>query len=541
MSIMSGKKTLVSIWIILNLSIVLVFTYIYRNDLLEIFNIAFNNEIYSYITAVPLAVLFLIYMELKKISLGFHSDINTIIYGTLFILLIFESYLMSILTMYNLQFRILSYIFTVWLHIVLTIGADGLKNLFPAFILSLFLAPLPESIIYGLGAHMSQVIIFFVEGMGLAEPYTVGGSIYLRVTEEIKFNLGLECSGTVGFLSSIIGLIVALSLIINTNSSRKKKFVAGVAVSLLFPAIMFIGNIIRISLILYSSKIYNNIDLALQIFHYTPSIVYTIIATFISISFIFKTVGRPIIYSGKPSIYKVVDKRSIMLLILYTPVLLMFIPFTPFKQFFTPNISREIYIPTIEEIMEKPKFIPRPEGWTVYSMRKRGWESSLGATFIKVYYYSSSYKYLYLYVELSDVQSAQHPWETCIAYRTGGRIYRVWNERLPSGRIAVGVEFEDNTGRGLLIYFRSKIPIRYGNVIKYQYIKITVITYYKYWGDRGLAYKKSLEFLKYVDKRLATISGGMNLDRYAVIIGLTVIAIIVYLATPKITLIKIRE
>jgi len=537
---MPSQRTFVFIWILLNLSVILVFTYIYRDDLLEIFSIAFNNEIYSYIIAIPLAVSFLIYIELKKISFGFHSNINTITYGILFILLVFESYLLSIITMFNLQFRILLYIFTVWLHIILIIGADGFKKLFPAFILSLFLAPLPESIIYNIGAYMSHVIAFFVERMGLAKTYFEGGNIFLRVTEEITFNLGLECSGAIGFLSSIIGLIVVISLITNTNSSRKKKFIVGIIISLLFPAIMFIGNIIRVSLVLYVSKIYNDIDLALQIFHHTPSIVYTIIATFISLSFIFKTVGKPTIYSGKPSIYKAINKRSIILLILFTPVLLTFTPFTPFKQFLIPNI-RETYIPTIEEIMEKPRFIPEPEGWTIYSERKRGWESSLGATFIKVYYYSSLLKYLYLYVELSDVQSALHPWETCIAYRTGGRIYRVWNDRLPSGRIAVGIEFGDYVGKGLLIYFRSKIPVRYGNVIKYQYIKITVITYYKYWGDRGLAYKNSLEFLKYIDERLATISGGMNLDRYAVIIGLIVIAIIVYLATPRITLVKIQK
>ncbi|RLE72498.1 MAG: hypothetical protein DRJ45_01755 [Thermoprotei archaeon] len=93
----------------------------------------------------------------------------------------------------------------------------------------------------------------------------------------------------------------------------------------------------------------------------------------------------------------------------------------------------------------------------------------------------------------------------------------------------------------MLIYVRSKIPVRYGNVIKYQYIKITVITYYKYWGDRGLAYKNSLEFLKYIDERLAIAGGGMDLDRYAVIIGLIIIAIIVYLVTPRITLVKIRK
>ncbi|MEM0372063.1 MAG: archaeosortase/exosortase family protein, partial [Ignisphaera sp.] len=190
-----------------------------------------------------------------------------------------------------IELKTLSIVFLLWSFLALFLRSRKLVMGILSMMLLLVLVPIPRPIMDGLSSFFTDIVARTVAHITSAKLIESNGMIVLITKDptgiERSFEIAPICSGIVSFLSllSIAPLVIYLSSTSSASIRKRAMYTTLSIVSAIL--IVFIGNISRLVLIIVVTKTIG-FEEALKFFHYTPSILYVVIATALSLYIISK-------------------------------------------------------------------------------------------------------------------------------------------------------------------------------------------------------------------------------------------------------------
>ncbi len=460
---------------------------------------------YSYLIATSIVLSYLLFMDRKRIVTENYAW--SIPIGFLSVLLSLYVYLSTSMTEYALQFGMLSIILWIWGTALLLLGITGVNSIKKILLLTLFLIPIPRELIDSLAlklGYTSAKISSFFTGAEIRET-TTGLLLTLTNTagDPIHFLVTMGCSGII----SVTGILATIPLILyytSNNKSPSKTIIAILGLSLFSAGIMYLGNIMRIILVLEASK-YFGLETGMKIFHSTPSII-TAIITAVIIVFIMKKYGiitikeKRFVTTGENNY--ITEKSSIIGLLLITLMVIGGIAYFIYQDISPLEEVTEQKVYSINELLGEKSIIlsTSPSSFNIMkTVERKDWETSLGIPKVYTMYLNYYDSYLELYLEISGQQNLFHGWPVCLTYQ-GYDILRSWVEPYNiTEDYSIEIRYlslkKDN-----LYYFMgytvTMIPADYGGVMAPLYLKVTLLS--SPFVDEETSFEKGYKTIKTV-------------------------------------------
>ncbi len=437
---------------------------------------------YSYLVVLfPLAVIVLIDL-LARFFDPIGLSLDRLLLGTA----LFSSSLMFyfIYRVYSndiLQYGMVSFVFFLWSFIVLNYRPRELKYyLVLVFILALLIPP-PLSWINYLSINLSHVMGYLASLLSGGVAEYVGDSLYVWITDAsgVKrlFEITFACSGVVSLTSvlSIIPLILYLVLRSKAPSHLKVKgFILSILVS---SAVTLLGNLFRLVLIFLVARFYDY-NLAMAIFHQSPSLVYVVLAVVSSFIVLNKTLAdRLWSFENIRGVSLIGNTLNIPLLLGLVLLILLSNAYVLFADTLTSELYSEgmIVLPTVKTIVENPlSTIFNNTGIRV--LRNTPAPSltvALGSSVVREITIEYNHRVLMGYLEVAETPSRFHGWYVCLTFQ-GYRVVKTWSMQ---GNISLNYMLLDKDGKYMLLaYSIFRIPVLFGNSTQMVYIRISFFT-----------------------------------------------------------------
>ncbi len=473
--------------------------YAYRN-IIEALVLTAGLEEYSYLTAIPISLVFLLMRRLRYVKVPPNdSIISSLLLAILLLVSSLFVYTISWNLPYAFQLQTLSMILYSWSLAAIALGYNTMSKMRAVFLTSLLLVPIPRSIVDMLVASLSRYmakLVAWIMDVGL-EIGTYAILVVETVSGEIlKLEVSAACSGIVGLTGAIIGLPIILDIIAASNKTTIKKIVASIVATVVLVAGMLLGNLLRLILIVVAGRYWGR-EIALAVFHHTPSIVLAVLIAFIAVALTIKFVGRPKLEISLPapssikSIYPIVAVAFIVISSLVAPVAIGLA--------MEASTSSSIYL--VEQAVEPSqafKDLPRivkesiPYKVIVFT-EKRDWEAILHIPIIYLMLARTPIGIAYIYVEGSSNPNVFHGWSVCLSYQ-GYVFRRTWSEdlKLDNSSNTYTVEFlevEKNQLKGVVASMKILLRVNYNGTIGLFYYRISVLAFSR--GDIVESYEAS--------------------------------------------------
>ncbi|MEM0380476.1 MAG: archaeosortase/exosortase family protein [Desulfurococcaceae archaeon] len=487
-------------------------------------------ELYSYLLITPL-VLMLIYINIVNgIDYGyFHRK-----YFTYLILFLIGSFLIFYSPMseeYADQMIILGFILLAHSIIILFSRFNDLRKL-TIMIPSLLIAvPIPNLLTYHVSAiltrHLLNMVVPFSKLLRI--PINVvesSGFIIVNVdhgNEIVQFNIAPVCSGIIGLFSVIA--ISPLIILVSFNGEKDyfRKILASLIGITLFLTLMFLSNVIRLTMVFYFTSLYG-LEIGYKIFHYTPEIVMVLPIVYIVIKILDRIARNVKLLSRKKPDTNHRDylNKSLIFLIPLLCLIPLAIPVStvsyhrtnyifihtfngPVLLFDTSSGLKELFVPRIYRGISLE-----------YYGREREIEATLGSLH-RIHVYRGvieTGKYIDIYVEFS-AHPTIHIWELCLWWQN----MTVYNkERFyiedPSGLIIYSAEVLYYRGgylNGVLSSWRNKYYTEKG--LELARFTIMINSVYRNITSRDI------EILRNLSEELILKSGEASIAKYSKIAG----------------------
>ncbi len=528
-----------------------------------------STEEYSYLILVPFISIFILVRRLPRVTLEFGDlIINSLLWGLLLVLSSIINYTSYGFSDYTMQLQALSMILMIWGFGILGLGIKNFIRL-KAFFLSLIpLIPIPRAILDEVARELSGIagrIAGTLIGAEIShEPYGVLLTVLGPNGEPIRFSVVAGCSGVVSLSTAIMSVFLIADLVLTINRSRVGKILAGLGLTAFIISIMFLGNVIRITLVLYSATQWGE-KTALEIFHSTPSLITTSLA-YTLLFLLYKKLGGTLepFYSIKTSysyIIKILGAKIYNQRFITVNLLIMvFVALLPISASVFPYSKSKLNEAVSVEYLSNYYMAYFPQDIRkLYSLnspaRMSDWEVRTGVPTIflaKGYY---NYKTLYIYVEGAPSRSLFHDWPICLVSQKY-RVIRTWFslDELTTkyGKVFLRVHyilFERGSISGLLVYTITSIPAQYGNLISPYYLKITFLIQWSRYTAQKISIielKDSLsaglkDYMYFIFNKYGVIKNTNTLKIntllfYTVLIEIIVIALVVYWTIDKLYL-----
>ncbi|MEM4717496.1 MAG: archaeosortase/exosortase family protein [Desulfurococcaceae archaeon] len=261
----------------------------YKEYIESILRLIFTED-YSYLIVSFLTIILVLYLSLRYMGFTYEIQVSRIIVSILLFVLSLILYRSSAVFLEYTVFLMGTSFSLVLIALLILIFkpltmADTIPMLIP-----LLMIPVPASVLDFLTPVLSRFIgklaaVFtqtrFVESGAFAFiEVEINGSIY-------TFSVEAACSGILT-ISSIIVVFPLLAYYASVSHEKPLRKIA-VSISALVAGLLtgIVGNLLRVVLIILVAKHYN-IDLAMSIFHYSPSIIYATLSVLISYALINK-------------------------------------------------------------------------------------------------------------------------------------------------------------------------------------------------------------------------------------------------------------
>ncbi len=510
--------------------------YSYRS-IIEALTLTASLEEYSYLTAIPFSLVFLLLRRLKYIKVPPNDSVMS---SLLLALLLLTSslfiYTISWNLPYTFQLQVLSMILYSWSLAVIALGYNTVSKMRALFLTSLLLIPIPRNIVDILVATLSRymaILTAWIMGVGL-EMGTYAILVVKTVNGEIlRFEVSAACSGIVGLTGAIIGLPIILDIIAASNKKTIKKMVASIVATVMLIAGMLLGNLLRLILIVVAGKYWGR-ELALAVFHYTPSMVIAIIIAFTAVALTIRFIGKPELEINLPSlssiksIYPVLALAFIVISSLVAPVAVGLAMET--------STTSSIYF--VEQAVEPskafndlPQIIKESIPYRVIVFtEKKDWEAILRIPIIYFALARTPTGIAYIYIEGSSNPNVFHGWSVCLSYQ-GYVLRRTWSEDVELNNNTHTIEFlevEKNQLKGVVSSMKILLRVNYNGTIGLFYYRISVLVFSR--GDMTKSYEeakyiaeKILSNLKSILPPRNTIQERTTIDFASIYLVLTII------------------
>ncbi len=499
-----------------------------NRDVITLYTGYLGNDLYNYLYVSPIAFALLIVLWLGGREAGYTPE--SFILGIIFIglsgLALLKAYTTGLIDF----FLPLSFILVLYGAYTIFFAGRNVGFTIAASLFMLTMIPIPPSYIFNLTAVLTRltgsaaIALSKLMGVGL-EYTTISGYqvvIVYSPTGPVHFSLAPVCSGIIG-LTSVLAVTPLLFLIALKSSIRSRVGKLGLFVlgSTVLSILMFLGNILRLSLV-FTLTYYFGKDIGYGLFHYTPEIVLVFPIAYVTVKVMDK-LGHGYSIDFRPPKLNYGVTGALLLTFL---VAISLIPVLTISSRLEQTVPPAFYVDTHNG---PPKLLNRanlsiepalPVPTAVYMGRQSSWEEMLGPT-TRVHFYRIDGEEgvpIYVYIEFSKYPSQIHVWEICLEWQGitnhTSRSIIVTESKLHYSRNLVIVNFTHKGMQGIIVYWRDKVYTEDG----VEYFRVSVIA-----SGRGILKNYSLYIGDMIDiaKRIWVLSLLASYSVYGLsIIGL---------------------
>jgi len=413
-------------------SIIVLIAVFYRGSILSYIETLQLGE-YSYLIVLAPTVL---YITAELVSRhGMVKGLDLLRAASLLggVLLASSLYTLSrIMVEYSMQIELLSLVVLVSSILLLVYGEFDKPGI-PLIItlLLLLLIPVPRLIVNYLSAMLTNPLVNLVSLATGAEAFTENDFIGLRVVDSLGyprvFYIAPECSGVVSLMTILALLPFMLYMVLRSPASwRARAWVLGKALIAAL-LVVFAGNVLRIILVVIAARSISY-DVAIELFHSTPAVVYVAIATAISSYIVLKL---PRGSDGGSSSHVVSSGAGLAKTLLLAVAILVFLTATTIA-YITPIQGGQVTVDPAK-LLEAPGSIVFNA--TSNSTMLQEFKSlpnprigeALGALAVYNVFLNYNGSVFYGYIELSESPSRFHSWVVCLSAQ-GYSIDEYWSE-----------------------------------------------------------------------------------------------------------------
>lgn len=245
--------------------------------------------------------------------------------------------------------------------------------------------------------------------------------------------------------------------------------------------LVYLGNLLRISLVIWITRWYSY-ELALEVFHQAPSLVYSMVGALIVILLaikLFRWRGAPQLSIGVRNYYGV--SPNIIAVFILTIIMLSLMSITyPSVEAYQNQFSSASEFMTLDELLTNTAYtLFRGLNASVrYVVDEPALTEVLGASIVKRFGLDVNGSLYEGYIEVAETPGRYHSWSVCLTVQ-GYRIYSVWSVNLEEGTYTF-YEFSKGYEKllmGLSIY---SMPIYIGGEKTTAYIRVSIVKFG--WG-----------------------------------------------------------
>ena len=234
------------------------------------------DEGYGYLSVALVGLYITLFNSIKQSGYSFGVSPGRTIAG-LFLLIVSLIFYFSasIDTQYMVQYYGLSYVFLFLSLFIVVFTPVYTRDLIPLFSIFLLVPP-PPGWIDVLTPKLSRLVGSIAAAISGAQLVKGPGySVLLVHTNSgiVRFQVEFACTGIVTLSSILVVFPVILYLLAYSPRSLVRKLTASVLALIIALLLGFIGNLIRVLLVIYGARALGP-ETGLRLFHYSPSIVY---------------------------------------------------------------------------------------------------------------------------------------------------------------------------------------------------------------------------------------------------------------------------
>lgn len=426
-------------------------------------------EEYSYISTALVVSVILLAVGVSEVTYTSKLKMGNLFTSGVFVLTSMLLYVLSkILLFYSLILGTISMIMFIWGLFILFYDKSELKKLLLPLIALLMLIPLPREIIDSLSVHLTRSVAILASILSNAEIISrPDGRVYLTamgIEGEVRFEIITACSGIIS-ISSFIALL-PLFIYITRNTNPKRRLIAITISTITGLFIVFIGNVLRVAMLVIMAKNYG-VETAYDLFHATPSYIYTAIAVIVSIFLLFKLINSRHTRVNKNSVRNNTEQvrpgnnTSPILILIFISLVIISASLVLQQHISYHKASIDIQQYSYDYILSHPlNIILNDKVKIVYEKNVPALERALGSSLVKAIGIRYNKSYFSGYVEFAETPGRFHGWWVCLTYQ-GYNVKRVWTEEMNSSMITF-IEYSKNNKTFLLGYVIFEVPVYFG-------------------------------------------------------------------------------
>lgn len=433
---------------------------LYRAVLEDYFKLVFVRE-YSYLIVVLFSVIVLLYYLVRNLGLSYEIRISKILASVLLASLSLVFYVSRFLDIENsVQYGSISLVLIMLSLIILAYNPVTAKDIIP--LLSLFiLVPLPTHFIDFVTPYLSKLVgrlAALITGAAFIE-----GPVYARLVIETpsgpaQFDVEAVCSGIVT-LSSVLAVIpIIMYLVVFSSRSVKRKLV-GIFISLSLAVLIgLLGNLLRVVLVAWSSASYG-IEVGMELFHYTPSAVFSVLSVLVAFLIADKYAGLRHV-TPRPELRRTSGVEwghvvgVLTIIIILTSAYTVMLSQAMSSGYENTSLGNGLFVDSVElsDFMSKsPKYVfsASKNLKLVHYSHNSYLSRVLGALSVYEVLVRGSSTYTG-YVEVAESPGRFHTWQLCLTLQ-GFKVLNSWS-KLVNGTRLYFIEIEKEESRGVLGY-----------------------------------------------------------------------------------------
>jgi len=334
----------------------------------------------------------------------------------------------------------------------------------------MLLVPIPWGLINSLSSALLHPIASLAAMLTGAQFTSGEGFVVLTVVDSYgtprSLQVAPQCSGVVS-LMAVLSLAPAVLYIASRSSARfRSKALAVVKALALASATVFVGNVLRIVLVIYTVRV-AGLETAMQLFHWTPSIIYVAIATLLALHQVLR-LPRP---ERAPHTNRVVSVESgsvVAKLALIAAAVILFAVASRTLNVGLPTLS----VPRIDpaKLVEAPQdVIFNISQLNMQAIPNPRIGAAIGTFALYDMVIREGDRVVYGYIELGESPARFHSWFVCLSAQ-GYTVEKSWSE-VGNTTVTFIVASKD-LQRILLTYTVYKYSTELGDI----YAKVTLIT-----------------------------------------------------------------
>ncbi len=480
MNELSKYRSLISTLLFFSIVSLLV-TSIFKNVFIA-YIASFIVEEYTYlIILLPSSLWLIIYMLMNYfdvVGLGFERLVPSVM---LFLasLIFFIIYL--IFNENILQYGILSFLLLVMSFVILIYKPRKLVYYIVFIYLLLSLIPIPLSWISEISTIMSHIMGRVAAFLTGSELVVMNNRVMLSLNDvdgiQRMFEVSFACSGIISLTSVLAISPIVVYLALRSYASPKRK-VYGIFLALMLSSLItLLGNLIRLILILLVTRYYSY-DLALEIFHQSPSLIYVSIAVLTAFIVLDRSLGRVYLVSKAKRVRTSATLAPLLrssLALSFVILIFLSLTYVGVVNIISENMFVQEYVKfySFDAVLSNPTDIlfNGTGVRVIVSKPSPSLTTLLGSSIViglRILYEQNSYSG---YLEIAETPSRFHGWYVCLTFQ-GYKIVRSWT--VLSNTTINYILLEKNKRYTLLGYTIYRLPVVFGNTTGVAYIRLSL-------------------------------------------------------------------